>query len=245
MTFHRLHEHPRRFILAGIFRSSALFSLLLLMWPGTILPQEHGPTKPTQIFPEHSARDEWQKPVEILEALNIKSGDAVADIGSGAGYFTGWLSQAAGPQGRVFAVDISEEAIRLLQSKIEFYPIKNIVTVLCTQNDLKLAPHSLDLAFILNTFSVVHHKETMLTNVMASLKPRGRLTIIDWRARPSDSLGPPKAERLSEEQVIKMGQLAGFRLVKKHHMLPSQYFLEFVRDERHPETSTKQPEKKN
>jgi predicted methyltransferase len=233
MIFHRSQEHPRRFILAGILRSSALFSVILILWAGAILPQEHGPAKPTQIFPEHSARDEWQKPVEILEALNIKSGDTVADIGSGAGYFTGWLSQATGPQGKVFAVDISEEAIRLLQSKIEFYPIKNIVPVLCTKSDLKLAPHSLDLAFIMNTFSVVHDKEAMLTNVMASLKPRGRLTIIDWLAQPQGPLGPPKAERVSEELVIKMAQSAGFRLVKKHHMLPSQYFLEFVRDERH------------
>lgn len=194
--------------------------------------QSKTPSRASQIFPEHNPRDEWQKPVDIIEALDLKPGDTVADIGSGAGYFTGWLSQAVAPKGWVYAVDISEEAIRLLNEKVEFYPIKNITPVLCTESDLRLPHNSLDMAFLMNTFSVVKEKDRMLSNAMAALKDRGRLTIIDWRATKDGPPGPPRGERLAEEKVIQSAERAGFKLLRKQDKLPSQYFLEFIRDTR-------------
>ncbi|MGB7624460.1 MAG: methyltransferase [Terriglobia bacterium] len=201
--------------------------------------QSGAPPRAGQIFPEHTPRDEWQKPVEIIEALDLKPGDTVADIGAGAGYFTGWLSQAVGPQGQVYAVDISEEAIRLLNNKIGFYPIKNIKPVLCTESDLKLPPQSLDLAFLLNTFSVVEEKETMLANVMTALKDRGRLALIDWNSTKNGPPGPPRDNRMSEDRVVKMAEQTGLRLLRRHEMLPSQYFLEFGKNGRRRNTAFK------
>jgi arsenite methyltransferase len=223
-------------------KAGALGASLLVLWLSLGLAttgQSHVSPREGQIFPEHTPRDEWQKPVEIIEALDLKPGDAVADIGAGAGYFTGWLSQAVGPQGQVFAVDINEEAIRLLQDKIGFYPIKNIKPVLCTESDLKLPPQSLDLAFLLNTFSVVTEKETMLANVMTTLKDRGRLVIIDWNSTKNGPPGPPRNDRMSEDRVIKMAEQTGFRLVRRHEMLPSQYFLEFAKNGRRRNTALK------
>jgi arsenite methyltransferase len=229
MTHRRLSYHLN-LILARILRTSVFLCLLLIILTQFSTPQNLPHGKETQIFPERTSRDEWQKPVEIVEALNLKPGDAVADIGSGAGYFTGWLSQAVGPQGRVYAVDINAEAIRLLSNKIEFYPVKNIKPVLCTETDLKLEPQSLDVAFMLNTFSVVKEKETMLSNVMTVLNPRGRLAIIDWKALRDGPPGPPRDQRLSEEGVVNMARRAGFRLAHRYDLLPSQFFLEFVKD---------------
>lgn len=215
-----------------VFASINLLFFFGCLLASPLLEQNKMPSQASQIFPEHNQRDEWQKPVEILEALDLKSGDIVADIGSGAGYFTGWLSQAVGSRGWIYAVDISEEAIRLLNEKVEFYPIKNITPVLCTESDLRLPPHSLDTAFLMNTFSVVKKKDQMLSNVMTALKSRGRLIIIDWRATKEGPLGPPRAERLPEEKVIQNTERAGFKLLRKHDLLPSQYFLEFVKDTR-------------
>lgn len=233
MKILRRQASDLNFILTGILIIRFFLCVLILMPSGMILAQPAKPSQASQIFPERTPRDEWQKPVEILEALNLKAGEAVADIGAGAGYFTGWLSQAVGPQGQVYAVDVSDEAIRLLNNKIEFYPIKNIKPVLCSETDLKLSPQLLDLAFLLNTFSVVKEKETMLTNAMTALKPRGRLVIIDWRAKKSGPPGPPRNERLSQEEVIKMAEGAGFKLIQQYDMLPSQYFLEFAKNPHH------------
>jgi ubiquinone/menaquinone biosynthesis C-methylase UbiE len=239
MTSHEIREIRRNSILAAVETKAVLSLVIWLTFALGTAGQTGTPPRAGQIFPEHTARDEWQKPVEIIEALDLKPGDAVADIGAGAGYFTGWLSQAVGPQGQVYAVDISEEAIRLLNEKIGFYPIKNIKPVLCTESELKLPPQSLDLAFLLNTFSVVKEKETMLANVMMALRDRGRLTIIDWNAGKNGPPGPPRDERLSEERVIKMAEQTGFRLVHRHEMLPSQYFLEFAKNGRRRNTSLK------
>lgn len=220
-----------RYLVAACFTSGVLFCVLSLTQAAPH-PQNKTPSQASQIFPEHTARDQWQKPVEIIEALNLKPGEVVADIGSGAGYFTGWLSQAVGRNGWVYAVDISEEAIRLLNEKVEFYPIKNLTPVLCTETDLRLPPNSLDMAFLLNTLSVVKNKETMLANVMTALKSKGRLVIIDWRADKEGPTEPPRAERLSDENVIASAQQAGFKLSRRHEMLPTQYFLEFVKNSR-------------
>ena len=221
MTSHQNREILRNSVLPSVDARAVLLLVIWLTFGLVTTGQTGVPPRAGQIFPEHTPRDEWQKPVEIIEALDLKPGDTVADIGAGAGYFTGWLSQAVGPQGHVFAVDISEEAIRLLSEKIGFYPIKNIKPVLCTESDLKLPPQSLDLAFLLNTFSVVKDKETMLANVIMALKDRGRLTIIDWSAGKNGPPGPPRDERLSEERVIKLAEQTGFRLVHRHEMLPS------------------------
>jgi|GEM_PF-775515 len=229
MMSRQWHADQQKPGLANIITWSAFFLILGSTTLLVSLGQSQPPSGAGQIFPEHTARDEWQKPVEIIEALDIKPGETVADIGAGAGYFTGWLSQAVGPQGRVYAVDVSDEAIQLLNNKIGFYPIRNINPVLCTETDLKLSSQSLDLAFLLNTFSVVQQKETMLANLMTALKDRGRIAIIDWDAKKNGPPGPPRVERLSEERVIKMAEQAGFRLSHRHDILPSQYFLEFVK----------------
>ncbi|MBZ5536067.1 MAG: methyltransferase domain-containing protein [Acidobacteriia bacterium] len=239
MTSRQSREIWRTAILAAVDTKIVLILIIWLTLGLVTTGQTGAPPRARQIFPEHTPRDEWQKPVEIIEALDLKPGDTVADIGAGAGYFTGWLSQAVGPQGQVYAADISEEAIRLLNEKIGYYPIKNIKPVLCTESDLKLPPQSLDLAFLLNTFSVVKDKETMLANVMTALKDRGRLTIIDWNAGKNGPPGPPRDERLSEERVIKMAEQTGFRLVRHHEMLPSQYFLEFAKNGRRRNTALK------
>lgn len=220
-------------ILARNLKSVVILCLLLVSHLCVAKAQTSRPPEVNQIFPEHTARDEWQKPVETIEALNLNPGDTVGDIGSGAGYFSGWLSQAVGPKGRVYAIDISEEAIRLLNNKIEFFPIKNIDPVHCTETDLKVAPQTLDLAFMMNVFSVVKFKETMLANVMIALRPRGRLVIIDWRATRDGPPGPPRQDRLHREEVVRLAEKAGFKLVRQPDMLPSQYFLEFAKNPHH------------
>ncbi|MDD5541709.1 MAG: methyltransferase domain-containing protein [Acidobacteriia bacterium] len=223
----------------ALLKGSVLVILLIGSLGITIVWPQHVPPQTNPIFPERTSRDEWQKPVEIIEALALKPGETVADIGSGAGYFTGWLSQAVSAKGKVYAVDINTQAIQLLKDKLPFYPIKNIEPVLCTESDLKLPPQSLDVAFLLNTFSVVSQKETMLQNVMTALKPHGRLTIIDWRENLDGPPGPPRAQRLSERAVLEMAKAAGFKLDRRSEMLPSQYFLEFSKNSNRPNLARK------
>jgi ubiquinone/menaquinone biosynthesis C-methylase UbiE len=131
-------------------------------------------------------------------------------------------------------VDISAEAIQLLKNKLGFYPIKNIDPVLCMESDLKLPTQSLDLAFLLNTFSVVTQKETMLKNVMGALKSHGRLILIDWRENLDGPPGPMRAQRLPEKTVLKLAKDAGFKLDHRYDILPSQYFLVFVKNSNRP-----------
>lgn len=221
----------------GLLKGFVLGILVIGSWGITISRPQHVPAQTNPIFPERTSRDEWQKPVDIIEALALKPGETVADIGSGAGYFTGWLSQAVGAKGKVYAVDINAQAIQLLQDKLPFYPIKNIEPVLCTESDLKLPPQSLDMAFLLNTFSVVSQKDTMLRNVMSALKPHGRLTIIDWRETLDGPPGPPRSQRLSERTVLDLAKAAGFKVDRRFEKLPSQYYFEFIKNSNRPNST--------
>ena len=233
MRIHQPNPRNSNFIVPRMEATFAFLFVIAIVVSSSLLAQLHTNGQSNQIFPERTARDEWQKPVEIIEALNLKNGDTVADIGAGAGYFTGWLSQAVGAEGRVYAVDVSAEAIDLLKKKIGYYPINNIDPVLCGHTDLKLPPQSLDLAFIMNTFSVVTHKQIMMQNAMTALKPHGRLVIIDWRNNEGGPPGPPKADRISQDAVVKMAAQTGFKLAHRNNMLPAQYFLEFTKDSHH------------
>lgn len=164
-------------------------------------------------------RDAWQKPHEVIMALNIKQTDVVADLGSGPGYFARRLSHHAA---KVYAVDIDKQ---LLEMAAKDAP-KNLETVLAAANDPKLAPGSVDMVFICDVLHHIEDRPAYYAKLKSALKPGGRIVNIDFYKKDLP-VGPPVAMKLSDEQVIAEFKAAGFKLARKHDMLPYQYFLEF------------------
>jgi len=129
-----------------------------------------------------SERDQWARPSEVLDALGLKPGSAVADIGAGPGYFTFKLAERVGSDGKVLAVDVNEDAVRELRQKLADAGLKQVQVILSAPEDPKLPPESLDAALVVNAYHEFREHDRMLQAIRRALKPGGVLGIIDKAA---------------------------------------------------------------
>ena len=171
-------------------------------------------------------REAWQKPDEIMDALGINDGSTVADLGAGGGWFTVRLARRVGPNGRVYAEDIQQEMVETMNRRIQREGLRNVTVVLGTAVNAKLPPRSVDVAMIVNSYGEMERPIELLRNVRTSLRPNGRLGIIDFR-RYGGGPGPDIDERVDEAVVIKDADAAGLRLLNRNTPLPFQYLLVF------------------
>ena len=175
---------------------------------------------------EDPKRDEWQKPDEVLNALNLQEGQLVAEIGSGSGYFTVRLAQALTPlKGRVMALDVDEGMVAYLRQRLAKEQLKNVTVVQVPAHDPLLIDQSADVVFICDTYHHIEDREIYMRKVRKGLKPDGRLVIVDFYKKEGIPVGPPMSMRLSEETVQEELATAGLKVTEKLTTLPYQYIL--------------------
>ena len=163
------------------------------------------------------ARDAWQKPDEVIRALALPPGAAVADIG----YFATRLARAV-PQGRVLGVDLSPDMVRYLKERAKREELANLSSQLGRADDPRLT-QPVDLVILVDTYHHIGSREKYFRRVRDALKAGGRLAIIDFRL--DAPMGPPKRDRIAPEQVRRELAAAGFEMAQQHDFLPRQYFL--------------------
>ena len=134
-------------------------------------------------------RDEWQRPGEVLDALGVKTGHRVADIGCGYGYFTFRLAARVGAEGKVYAEDIDSAAIDKVRQRKEREKLDHVEPILGEAADPRL-PNDLDAVLIVDTYHEFRDYDRMMQAVFRALKPGGRLALIDGEG-PS---GRPRTE---------------------------------------------------
>ena len=173
------------------------------------------------------ARDEYQKPDEVLKALALRPGEVVADIGAGSGYFTLRFARAVGEAGRVYAVDVSPDMVRHLNRRLRDAGIRNVVPVLSDPDDPLLPDASVDRFVIVDTWHHVEDQAKYLGLLKRMLKPGGQVVHIDFQKRDLP-VGPPVGMKVAREDLVKQMEGAGFRLAAEHAFLPYQYFLVFT-----------------
>ena len=170
-------------------------------------------------------RDAWQQPEQVMDALGIADGASVADLGAGGGWFTVRLSRRVGPNGQVYAEDIQPQMIESIASRVTREGLTNVMTVLGLSNDPRL-PTGLDAVLIVSTYPEMTDPVALMGNVAASLKPNGRVGIIDFRLEGGGP-GPPPNERVEPDAVIRDAERAGLQLLAREEFLTYQYFLVF------------------
>jgi len=207
---------------------SLTLALVLLLVPAAAQQRQHGRLfSPKDLgLLEGPDRDAWQRPEQIMDHLGIADGSVVADLGAGGGWFTIRLATRVGPNGIVFAQDIQQEMIRAIEKRIEREGLKNVRTVLGTPQDPQL-PSRVDVVLIVEAYHEMDDPTTLLRNVRRSLKPGGRVAIVEF-TRKGHGPGPPMEERIDPEQVIRDAEAAGLRLESRGDFLRYQYLLEFV-----------------
>jgi ubiquinone/menaquinone biosynthesis C-methylase UbiE len=171
-------------------------------------------------------RDEYQKPHEVITALNLKEGEVIADIGAGSGYFTFRLAHHVGDTGRVYAVDVSPDMIVHLNRRIRDLRATNVVTSLSVPDDPLLMDASIDRFFICDTWHHIGDHPHYLALMKKMLKPGGQVVMIDFK-KAETPVGPPLEMRIDRDDLLREMETNGFRLEAEHTFLPHQYFLVF------------------
>jgi len=168
-------------------------------------------------------RDAWQKPHEVIQALKLKPDAVVADNGSGTGYFSARFAHMV-PKGRVYGIDTEPDMVKYLAERAKREGLKNVTAVQVAPGDLQL-PEKADVIVLVDVYHHIQNRAQYFRQLQRSLKPGGRLAVIDFRMDSPD--GPPKAARIPPEQVKSEMQRAGYGLIEEHAFLPKQYFLVF------------------
>ena len=172
-------------------------------------------------------RDEYQKPHEVITALNLKEGEVIADIGSGSGYFTFRLAHHVGDTGRVYAVDVSPDMFLHLNRRIRDLPATNVVPIFSVPDDPLLIDGSIDRFFICDTWHHIADHARYLALMKKMLKPGGQVVMIDFK-KAETPVGPPMEMRIGRDDLLKEMEANGFKLAAEHTFLPHQYFLVFA-----------------
>lgn len=173
------------------------------------------------------ARDAWQKPAEVVAALGLSPGDAVADIGAGTGYFLERLSEAVGSTGTVFVVEVEPSLVAHLRDRADKARAANVVPVLASADEPRLPAGSIDVALFLDAYHHVDGRLGYLAKLGRALRSGGRIVVVEWKTG-KQPVGPQdEKHKLPREQVEREMAAAGFERVAAPDFLPHQYMLVF------------------
>jgi arsenite methyltransferase len=175
-------------------------------------------------------RDGYQKPEQVIEALALTPGMAVADLGAGSGYFTRRFVTAVTETGKVYAIDVEPEMLAYARERIEQMGVPSTVEfVLAQPENPNLPEASVDLIFLCNVYHHLEDRTTYFSKLRSALKDGSRIAIIDfYHDERAGNVGFPRRHLVARETVVDELTKAGYRLVREHDFLPRQYFLEFA-----------------
>jgi ubiquinone/menaquinone biosynthesis C-methylase UbiE len=175
---------------------------------------------------DRKERETEENPDEALSIIGIKKGSSVADIGAGSGYMTVRLSKRVGSNGVVYASDIQQPMLDILDKRLKSSRISNVQLVLGAPDDPKLPPASIDLALLVDVYHEFSQPQAMLRGIHEALKPGGRLVLLEYKKEdPSIPIRPEHKMSVSEAKMEVEPE--GFRLGRVDDGLPWQHILIF------------------
>lgn len=177
---------------------------------------------------ERPEREQEEGLTQLVEALELKPGQAVADIGAGSGVISLMLSKKVGPQGTVLAVDIQQEMLDALAVNCKKQNVTNVLPVLGTTTSPNLKPETVDLVLMVDVYHEFDMPYEMLSGIAKSLKPGGRVAFVEYRKE--DPQVPIKGvHKMTEKQVQKEAapEELGLVWLKTYGKLPRQHVVVF------------------
>jgi arsenite methyltransferase len=176
----------------------------------------------TQVF-DDPARDAWQRPDEVLRALELTPALTVADVGAGTGYFAVRLARVV-TAGQVMATDIEPDMVRFLSERARREGLTNLRPVLGTHTATGLAAASVDRILIVDVWHHLGDRRAYARDLAAALRPGGRVVVVDYL--PTAQRGPPAAIRIAPDEIIAVLERAGLTARLSPIALPDQYIVE-------------------
>ena len=177
---------------------------------------------------ERPEREQEERVSLLVEALNLKVGDKIADIGAGTGYIARQIAVLVGSKGVVYGVDVQPEMVKLLTDNMKQHHITNVEGILGKIDDPNLPMNSIDLAIMVDVYHEFSHPYEMIRSICKSLKPGGRLVFVEYRLE-DPSVPIKRLHKMSELQVLKEASPHPLEWVETIHTLPRQHIIIFKR----------------
>jgi SAM-dependent methyltransferase len=179
---------------------------------------------PCATWLERPEREQEENPEGALDALNLKPGMVVADVGAGTGYMSLKLARRVGAGGKVYAEDVQPEMLRSVRANAAKSGFKNIETIQGTYTDPKLPVGQMDLVLLVDVYHEFSEPQKMLRGIRDSLKPDGRLVLLEYR-KEDPSIPILEEHKMSVAEVRTELEAEGFKLGPVIETLPRQHIL--------------------
>jgi ubiquinone/menaquinone biosynthesis C-methylase UbiE len=176
-------------------------------------------------------REASLQPSALLHGLGLSSGDTVADIGCGPGFFTIPAAEIVGESGVVLAADIQGEMLSAVRSRAAEHGLTNIHVVKSSDKGIPIPDGSCDVVLMAFVLDEVEQRSSFLHRAARLLKPRGRLAVLEW-VKEQEVAGPPLVDRISPEELLADAHAAGLYLDEQRELNDQQYLCTFTRDKR-------------
>jgi ubiquinone/menaquinone biosynthesis C-methylase UbiE len=173
---------------------------------------------------ERPEREDEEAPSRAVDALDLKPGMVVADIGAGSGYYTSRMARRVGTAGRVYATDIQQGMIDLLARRIRSEGLGNVTTVLGAMDDPALPPSAIDLAIMVDVYHELQQPQVFLQRLKGAFKPGGRLVLIEFR-KEDPKVPILEVHKMSVAEVKQELEAEGYVLDRVIDVLPWQHII--------------------
>jgi precorrin-6B methylase 2 len=177
---------------------------------------------------ERPERETEENVEGALNAIDLKPGMTVAEVGAGTGYVALRMAKRVGPTGKVYANDLQPEMLDLLRSNAARAGVTNVETVLGFATDPKLPAGQIDLIILVDVYHEFSQPQKMLQGIRAALKPDGRLVLLEYRKEdPAVPILPD--HKMSVAQAKTEVEAEGFKLDSVIESLPRQHIFIFTK----------------
>jgi len=217
-------------------KSLHIAQTVLLLVPFLISAQATHPVTGRRIAPvmglsgadwlDRNERDNEEHPDKAIAELNLKPGMFVGDVGAGTGFYSLRIAKLVRPSGTVYANDIQPGMLERLNANAAAQHITNVVTILGTESDPKLPAGKLDLVILVDVYHELSRPQRMLDRIRDSLKPDGRLVLLEYRKEdPSVPIRPEHKMSVAEVKAEVIPE--GYQFEKVVDTLPWQHIIFF------------------
>ena len=176
---------------------------------------------------ERPERVDQEQPGRVLDAMGLRAGDVVADVGCGSGYYARRAARRVQPGGAVYCEDIQPEMLDIMRRLAADEGVTGIEATLGVPTDPRLPAGAVDWVIIADVYHEMSDPEPMLAGIRRALSPRGRVALLEYRVEDGTGDQIKADHTMSVRQVLREWQAAGFELVALHDFLPSQHLFFF------------------
>lgn len=175
-------------------------------------------------------REEEEHSGTIVEALNLKEGEVVADVGAGSGYYTFRIAPKVGKTGKVLAVDIQDEMIKAIRERAAERKLTNVEVIKGSENDPHLPENTVDLVLMVDVYHELSYPFEVMARIRKALKPRGRMVFIEYR-KEDPKVRIKEVHKMTVEQLEKEMKAVKLTRVQTVEKLPLQHIAIFEKRE--------------